>query len=149
MTVLRRVAQLIGKVPAREWPDVVAALATVTAVEIGLRATTLPRLASWLKVPLSTENASESRDVPVLSPVERRRVRAALRVTRHWPFGDACLRQALVIGRRLRRRRPLLRVGVAKIDGQIRAHAWVVIGAGVLDPLGSASSYVGLEPVRP
>jgi hypothetical protein len=67
-----------------------------------------------------------------------------MRMLRSWPFGDTCLRQALVGGQRLRRLNPLLYVGVAKLDGEIRAHAWLVVSGVVVDPMRAASSYLSL-----
>lgn len=60
--------------------------------------------------------------------VEDRRRCVAL-VLRRWPFGDSCLRRALVLGALLRRFDPRLRVGVARNveDGAqgVTAHAWL------------------------
>jgi hypothetical protein len=80
-----------------------------------------------------------------LTSRQRRQVRTALRLLKRWPLGDTCLRQALVCGYLLRDRHPALHVGVAKIDGEVRAHAWLTVGDGILDPIGSASSYHTLE----
>jgi hypothetical protein len=68
-------------------------------------------------------------------------------VLRHWPFGDTCLRQALVGGHRLRRLNPTLHVGVAKQGGEVRAHAWLVVAGVVIDPLYAAASYQTLTAV--
>ena len=137
-----------------EFPASLAALAVAVVVEIGLRVTTLPRLAGALGTPLAVtsgglpDTMSGTRPAQ-LTPHARRQVRATRRVMRHWPFGDTCLRQALVSGQRLRRLQPTLHVGVAKIDGEIRAHAWLTIGGGVLDPLAAAASYLDLTTPEP
>ncbi|MGC4154999.1 MAG: lasso peptide biosynthesis B2 protein [Propionicimonas sp.] len=135
-----------------ELPASLAALAVAVVVEIGLRVTTLPKLARWLGTPLSVgeQGAVMPRSGPLtLTPHAKRQVRATRRVMRHWPFGDTCLRQALVSGQRLRRLDPALHVGVAKIDGEIRAHAWLTIAGGILDPLAAAASYQDLTVPKP
>lgn len=133
--------------PVVEWVWIIAAAGAAVVVEAGLRSAGLPRLSRVVGVPLRPSDAVGTPAAPwlPLSPSERRRVRATRRVMRHWPFGDTCLRQALVSGTLLRGRSPRLVVGVAKIDGQIRAHAWLDIDGQVLDPLVAASSYRPLD----
>ncbi|WP_448071244.1 lasso peptide biosynthesis B2 protein [Georgenia yuyongxinii] len=138
-------------VPAAEWPDICAATAVAAAVEVGLRAVTLPRLARVLGTPMNLSSAgTSSAERASLTRRDRRRAWAADRVLRHWPFGDTCLRRALVLGWLLRHRSPVLRVGVAKVDGEVRAHAWLVIDGRSLDPTGAASfaplRLAGAEP---
>ena len=131
-------------------PGLLAAFGVAVFVEIGLRLTTLSRLARILGVPLATgEQASAPAPQPAGNPAvlpawARRRIRATMRMLRSWPFGDTCLRQALVGGQRLRRLNPLLYVGVAKLDGEVRAHAWLVVSGVVVDPMRAASSYLSL-----
>lgn len=140
-------------IPLAEIPAILAAMAVSTVVEIGLRTTTLPRLARFLGTPLAVADASRPapapsvRDSPrvVLPPRARRQVDATRRVLRHWPFGDTCLRQALVSGQRLRKLGPTLHIGVARRDGEVRAHAWLLIDGCVLDPLDAARSYTPLS----
>lgn len=133
---------------ARELPMTIAAGIIALVVEVGLRVTTLPKLTRLLGVPLDPAMTGGG-DImqgtaTTLTESDWRRVRSAQRVLRRWPFGDTCLRQALVSGALLRHRQPVLHVGVARIDGQIKAHAWLVIGSGILDPLAAAGSYHGL-----
>nr|WP_255622445.1 lasso peptide biosynthesis B2 protein [Tessaracoccus sp. OS52] len=128
-----------------------AAFLVAVVVEVGLRVTTLPRLASLLGVPLASGEPSgepetmSGKQLAGLPATARRQVRATRRVLNCWPFGDTCLRQALVSGNRLRRLAPSLHIGVAKIEGEIRAHAWLVVSGRVLDPLRAASSYQDLS----
>lgn len=135
-------------VPAREWPLVAAAAAVAVGVEAGLRLASLPRLAGLLGAPLAVDPPEPAVHEHLrLSPSDRRRVRAARRVLRHWPFGDTCLREALVMGHLVRHLHPTLRIGVARIDGALRAHAWLDIDGALLDPLRSAASYSSLHSV--
>ena len=138
--------------PLREWGWIIVSGGTAVITEAGLRTLGLPRLSRLLGAPLRTKDRLPEVIDPrasTLTASERLRVRASLRITRHWPFGDTCLRQALVIGALLRRRSPDLVVGVAKIDGEVRAHAWLEIDSGRLDPLGAAAAYIPLTAVEP
>ncbi len=133
-------------------PATLAVIVVAVVVEIGLRVTTLPRLGRVLGVSIATGStgAASAEQQPsaamrCLPARARRQVAATRRVLRHWPFGDTCLRQALISGQRLRRFQPRLHIGVARIDGELRAHAWLVIRGGVLDPLSAAASYHDLS----
>lgn len=140
MTRLRR---LVPELPAS-----LAALVVAVVVELGLRTTTLPRLAKLLGTPLALEGtpiARQGAPSTSLPSAATRQIRATRRVLRHWPFGDTCLRQALISGQRLRRLSPSLHVGVARIEGEIRAHAWLVIDGAIVDPRRAASSYQDLQ----
>lgn len=136
-------------VPLSEWPTLMAVGGVAVGVEIGLRTMSLPRLAALLGVPLDTDPGIpyDGESAPILPEKTRRQVRATARVLRHWPWGDTCLRSALIIGQRLRAHQPVLRIGVARIDDEVRAHAWLEISGVRLDPIGSASAYELLQPV--
>lgn len=125
-----------------------AALALAVVVECGLRLLRLPRLSRLLGVPLDTSGQREVDGAdPVIVPRwARRRLRCARRALRHWPFGDSCLRLALVGGCLVRRLDPVLRIGVAKQDGRVRAHAWLEVGGVSLD-VGSAD-FAPVESIR-
>jgi hypothetical protein len=138
------------KVRAREVPALCVAAVGSVVVELGLRTMRLPRLARLLGTPLAVDGAD-----PVVEPAADLlpdwallRMEATRRVLRHWPFGDSCLRQALVCGWLVRRLRPRLQLGVAKVDGDVRAHAWIVVGGAVVDPRRAVSSYRPLTSVR-
>ncbi len=143
----------LPRIPLAEWPELCAALAVAVFVEVGLRVTTLPRLARVLGTPLSVPepgpgaSMAEPQEPVALPASAERQVRATRRILRHWPFGDTCLRQALISGQRMRRLDPTLHVGVAKLDGEVRAHAWLVVRGGVVDPRYAASSYRTLTAV--
>jgi len=144
---------------ARQVPEVLIVVAVALCVEVGLRITTLPRLARLLGAPLAAAGSGQSVPTPptegarpaTLPVGARRSVRATMAVMRRWPLGDTCLRQALVSGQRLRRLGPLLHVGVAKAGGEVRAHAWLTVGDIVIDPLRAAADYLplGVPPSGP
>jgi len=134
-----------------EIPDLCAALVVAVVVEVGLRTTTLPRVARALGTPLAVDGYdayADAADVSLLPGWAVLRMHAARRVLRHWPFGDTCLRQALVCGWLVRRLRPALQLGVAKVEGEVRAHAWLVVGGTVLDPRRAVSSYQPLASIH-
>ncbi len=112
------------------------AFALALVVEVGLHTARLPWLSRMLGVPLREDS---DRVLPTSEPViiphwARRRLRAARRALKYWPFGDSCLRVALVGGCLVRRLDPVLRIGVTKHEGQVKAHAWIEIGGLSLDP---------------
>jgi len=129
------VARWFGRVPVA-----LGAVGTVVAVEALLRTARLPRTARAMGAPLATAREVSSATVAALrlTASEARRLRAVGRVLRLSPFGSTCLRRALCAGHVLRRRDPRLVVGVAKHDGVVSAHAWLVVDGVNLDPDGSA-----------
>ncbi len=140
----------IPRVRLAEVPDLFAALVLAAVVEVGLRTTTLPKLAKALRTPLAVNGfdaIAEQADAVLLPRWAVQRMHAVRRVLRHWPFGDTCLRQALVCGWMVRRLHPALQLGVAKVEGEVRAHAWLVVNGTVVDPRRAVSSYQPLAAV--
>lgn len=135
MTLAGSAVRWCGRVPVA-----LGAAGTVAAVEALLRTARLPRTARVLGTPLAsaTEASSATARALDLTATEARRLRAVGRVLRLSPFGSTCLRRALCAGHVLRRRDPRLVVGVAKRDGVVSAHAWLVVDGVNLDPDGSA-----------
>lgn len=133
---------------AVEVPELAVALVLAVVVEVGLRTTTLPRLARALGTPLAVDQLDYATTGFELPASGLRRMESARRVLRHWPLGDTCLRQALMTGWMLRRLRPALQLGVAKVDGEVRAHAWLVIQGTVVDPRRAVTSYQPLTAAR-
>jgi hypothetical protein len=123
--------------------------ATVVAavVEVGLRSTRLPTLAGLLGVPLTTAPGPSRRPggPEPLPRWARRRLAASRRALRHLPF-QTCLRSALVGGFMIRRLDPRLRIGVAKDNGTIRAHAWLVVDGVSLDP--TSRDFATVQAIR-
>ncbi len=71
-------------------------------------------------------------------------MRAACLVVSHWPAGDTCLRRCLLIGHRLHRLEPVLRIGVRRdAAGRFSAHSWLEIDGATLDPAASAYAALG------
>ncbi|MCU1459179.1 MAG: hypothetical protein JWL73_3271 [Actinomycetia bacterium] len=129
--------------------DAIEAVVIVTVaarVEWSLRRRGLPATAGGLGLTLLGGPADdEPAGVPdrfALPDWAWRRARIARIVLRRWPFGDTCLRRALVIGNRLATLRPELVIGVRPTTNErgVDAHAWLRIQGVDLDPL--ASSYL-------
>lgn len=146
-----QVGRFIRAVPLREWPAILMALLVAVLIEVGLRLMRLPTLARLAGAPLQMDGPADFDDQPMRARFvgkQARRVSAVQRVMRHWPVDGNCLRQALVLGNRLRRDHPQLRIGVRKDEtGMLRAHAWLEVDGRTLDPIGNAT-FLGLTPVR-
>ncbi|UFU02400.1 lasso peptide biosynthesis B2 protein [Ruania suaedae] len=137
-------------IPVRELTAATAAALCACAVEVCLRTLPLPRTARIFGVSLRTTGGSTvAPRQAVLGRRGRLQARAVQRVMRHWPFDDTCLRHALVAGHRLRRFGPELVIGVTKVDGAVRAHAWLEFDSGIYDPLGAAPAYHPLTSSPP
>ncbi len=124
----------------REVPDLLRSVLAATRMEVGLRRDPLDVVARRMGARLTTggSETDPAAAPPDFTDAERARVATARRVTRHWPFGDTCLRRSLMTAYQLRDRTPELYVGVAKADGVVTAHAWLVVDGYNLDPTGSA-----------
>jgi len=137
---IRRYGQCLRLVPV---------LVITIVVEIGLRSTTLPRLARLLGVRMSVNGEPvHGAAPPGLTVLSTHRIalygRTIPRVLRRWPFGDTCLRRALILGFFIRRVDPVLVIGVRRDEtGKIAAHAWLVVAGTTLDP--SATRYLPLD----
>lgn len=108
-------------------------------IESGLRRRTpLPVLCQKIGATLSSSKARSGMpaDVPgeVLQPL-RRAAQRADRAVRLWPFGDTCLRRALLIAALTSDIDSAVVIGVKKAeDGRFLAHAWVEVDGISLDP---------------
>jgi hypothetical protein len=126
-------------------PRHVHVLAVAVAVEIGLYTLPLPRLARLLGVRLAMDG--DALAVPgALPPGIGQQARAMHRVLRRWPFGNSCLRRALVLGHLIRRSEPALHIGVRRDEtGAILAHAWLEVAGRTLDP--TAAQFLTLQQI--
>jgi hypothetical protein len=125
-----------------------AAFLLAAVVEVGLRSLRLPRLSSLLGVPLDTAVRTSSATVGpvVVTHRARHRLAATRRALKYWPFGDSCLRIALVGGFLIRDLDPVLRIGVTRHNGEIKAHAWLEVGGLSLDP--GSVDFAPVESIR-
>ncbi len=114
--------------------------------EVALRLAPLTRIAALFRVSLDS-GAAVGMPLEVLPPWAASRVRVVRVVMRKWPVDGVCLRDALVTGQRLRRLRPTLKLGVARSEAGLAAHAWLEIDGRSLDP--SSSRYAMLPGPRP
>ncbi|MCA5892871.1 lasso peptide biosynthesis B2 protein [Isoptericola sp. NEAU-Y5] len=122
-----------------ELPELLRSTFVAARMELWLRRAPLDAVAGRMGARLCLRAAPETGTAALaLTAAERARLGTARRVTRHWPFGDTCLRRSLMTAYHLRDREPELYVGVAKKDGEVTAHAWLVVDGVNLDPTGSA-----------
>jgi transglutaminase superfamily protein len=151
---LRRLAGAPGAFWRRtpeERSAILRALPVLARIEAGLRRRTpVPELAARFGVRLGTE----PREAPRIGAVamtgrERLDVDAARRLVRRWPAEARCLRRSLLVGHALRRRAPVLRIGVAKEDGKVHAHAWIEVGGLALEGLEKGIDFRPLRRANP
>ncbi|MBD8061586.1 lasso peptide biosynthesis B2 protein [Oceanitalea stevensii] len=137
----RPVRTLLRRHP-RTWVRAVRTAALAAAVELGLRVLPLPRLARLLRVRLVLDGTAGRRTDPRLIRLtedERERLDVTWRVLRHRPFNGTCLRRALLGAHALRYRDHAVRIGVQKVAGEVKAHAWLEVDGIVVDPDGVES----------
>jgi Transglutaminase-like superfamily/Coenzyme PQQ synthesis protein D (PqqD) len=115
------------------WPyrlAIVEVALAVGAIEVGLKFTDVSRLARWMHVPLAMDEvpppAIGPDDLRGLTARERRIHFALYWVMARWVYDGTCLRRALALGWFLRRRGPVLRLGMLNEDTTI-AHAWIEV----------------------
>lgn len=140
-------ARLLHFRKSESWETVVCGV-LVCFVELGLRLLRLPTLTRLLGVRLSAAELPSA--PPALMPRWTQRcLNAADRVTARWPAGPEgkCLRRALVAGHRLRSLQPEVVIGIRPGDNGLRAHAWLVVCGGALDP--SAGDFSQIPVFRP
>jgi hypothetical protein len=121
-----RVLRKWWRLPASLKLRTVQAATVVVVAEVGLRTMDLARLSRLMGVPLTDvagppAQSGQGRDG--LSEREREASWAVAWVLPRWTHDDTCLRQALAVGFFLRRRHPVLRLGLIE-DGRM-AHAWI------------------------
>jgi hypothetical protein len=117
-------------------------LVVALRVELALRRRGLDEVCSAVGVRLDlTPDASTTAPRPL--PASTRASFAAVqRVLARWPWGDTCLRRCLVLGQRLRRLDPAMRIGVRMTpDGDLAVHSWLHVHGRDLDT-GTADFHV-------
>ncbi|MFB9381637.1 lasso peptide biosynthesis B2 protein [Pseudonocardia petroleophila] len=133
---------------ARRWAlgalEVLLAVGPMVAIEVLLRTSDLPTTCRRLGVALDLSGADPAASGPAVLPRRTRRVVLACGlVVGHWPAGDTCLRRCLLTGHRLRALRPVLRIGVRRVDGRFSAHSWLEVDGRALDPAAPAFAVLG------
>lgn len=119
--------------------EVLRALGPMVVIEISLRASDLPATCRRLRVGCDLDSPTHPQPpaavLAVLPRWTRPAVLASLAVVSRWPAGDTCLRRCLLIGHRLRRLGPVLRIGVKRdANGEFSAHSWLEFDGNTLDP---------------
>jgi hypothetical protein len=146
---MHRYRALLASVRPRDAVQLLILAGLLVVIEIGLRATRVDRVARRLHISfLSTDNDHHDNDnAPTLTADERRWTNNAWRLMRHWPLDTTCLRRSMVFGWILRRRDPVLVLGIQQADSGVLAHAWIRVGNTDLDPTASQYTSFGLERV--
>lgn len=137
--------------PRSRFREAVVTLVIAARVERAIRTRPLPQVAAAFRVPLEFEApvAQPAAGEPVVLPQwVRETMQTTDAVMAHWPWGDTCLRKALVLGFRLRGLDPKLKIGVARSGGDVKAHAWIQIAGQSLD-VGALSEYQSLQGAIP
>ena len=112
--------------PAGLRARVVETALVLAIIEVGLRFWNLRDLSAAFGAPLASEcgdRAAPEVIVDDVDPLERLRFVALEWTLRRWIFDDTCLRRSLLTGFIIRRRHPVLRLGLT--DDGVTAHAWV------------------------
>lgn len=125
--------------------EVLRALGVMLLVELSLRTADLPTTCRRLRLECDLHSSAPPAErVAVLPHGARAPVLAIGIVLARWPFGDTCLRRCLVLGHRLRRLGPVLRIGVRREPtGAFAAHSWLELGGTTLDPTASQYAVLG------
>jgi hypothetical protein len=104
-------------------------------IERSLQSETLDATARRFGATLSFDPPASFATEASLSEREKANLGVALAVLRKSSLNGTCLRRALVMSDILRDRTPILRVGVAKADGAVMAHAWIEVDGYAFDPM--------------
>ncbi len=137
---LRHRIRTVLAYPPRRWADLAVATVRAARVEQALRRGDVEQAAriGGVRVVMDGDAApTATLDDAGLTPREREKLDTAWRLLRQPPFNSTCLRRAIVGGSFLAGRAPILRIGVAKTDGIVTAHAWIEVNGVGLDPDGA------------
>lgn len=128
--------RVVRKARLRDIVQAVVILAVAARIEWALHRSSLPRCAELARVQLVDGEQGPQLPVAPLPQWAHRRLRMVELQMRYWPFGNTCLRRALVAGHRLSALEPVLVIGV-RPSADVRdvdAHAWLRVGGLDLDP---------------
>lgn len=114
----------------RDKVALIQVIAILLIVRVGLRILPADRLACLLGVPLAISEAAPAppASLQAISPNRRREIRMLDSVVRRRPSRSRCLENSLAIGLILHGAGPRLRIGVAREETTVAAHAWVEAG---------------------
>lgn len=144
LTLRRGDAVRLWQMPGRDKLAWSRALAAVALARVGLRAVSLPRLASSFGLAVCPDGPAS----PLSSEPEVAAIGARVRgVLARWPSRSQCLVGAMAAGILLRRRRPKLFIGVRRRDAGIIAHAWLDVEGGRV-ATGSADAMLDFVALR-
>ena len=140
-TGLRRLRSLPGlarkalRLPPRDLMATAWAGVLIAAAEVAVRVAPIGTSARVFGVSLVSQ-VGEGSALPTLSASEARGVRAVRRILpRIYGSERGCLRRSLALGHVLRAHDPVMRIGVARRDGEFSAHAWIELnGVPIEDP---------------
>lgn len=140
MSSFQRMVTLLRLGPGG-WHRVAHTALTARRIERSLRSDPLPRTAELCGARLELSAPAISGDLR-LTVEEEKALAIALRTLARPRFNSTCLRRALVIADILRARMPVLRVGVAKEDGEVFAHAWIEVEGVAIDAMRDRTYHV-------
>ena len=127
---------------------VIEAFVLISCIEIALRILPIDTTARIFRVPLATRaepqvEALRELDAGSLTGRERFRRAGVEWTLTHWIFDGTCLRRSLATGWFLRGRRPQLHIGRFD-EGEVLAHAWLVLDDHTLDGMDGVRGFVRL-----
>jgi Transglutaminase-like superfamily len=141
----RRLVDRLARLSALDVLTAMHVAGLLALVEVLVRMVPLPSASRLLGVrveatpPLALEDPLDS---ATLTSGERRRLRWARRLSDRWPFSRGpCLRRALVGGRLLRHRHPVVRLGLAGSGDALVGHAWLEIDGHPLETLSGVTPF--------
>lgn len=125
--------------------EVLRSLGPMLLIELSLRTTDLPTTCRRLRVCCDLHSSTPpGSQAAVLPRHTRATVRAVDALLSRWPAGDTCLRRCLLLGHRLRRLEPVLRIGVRRgPDGSFAAHSWLELHGATMDARAQQYSVLG------
>lgn len=111
----------------------VRAFAVLLLVEVGIRSLPLPQLCRLLGIRLRPVGAPGPPRTTPLPWWGRHGVTATDRLLARWPFGDTCLRRALLVAHILRPLHPVVCLGLRRRGDGVIGHAWIEVDGQSLD----------------